>query len=165
MFLILAFFNLTILAQTFDFKLINGKEAALTDFPSSIYMSTNGSRCSSTLIGEQVLLTAAHCVSNGGKATFKKADILYSGKCTHHKDYQGNDTADWALCILDKPVANTTFENVLTKSDVIKVGTTILLSGYGCTYAGGWGGNDGKLRIGTAKVIRIPSGKNYEPKN
>jgi hypothetical protein len=37
-----------------------------------------------------------------------------------------------------------------------------LLTGYGCVNKGGGGGNDGYLRIGEAKVTKVPTNTNFD---
>jgi len=142
--------------------LIGGADANPANYPANFYTNQGGSRCSGTIIGERVLSSAAHCVDNGGKATLKFRGVSFTGTCTHHPDYKNNKTADWALCVLDQTIAGFKFEKILTDLSVIKVGSTVELTGYGCTQEGGSGGNDGKFRIGRIKVKRLPSGNNND---
>ena len=142
--------------------LIGGRTASLSDWPASVYSSQGNSRCTSTVVGERVLLIAAHCVSDGGKASFKVGGVQYSSICTHSDDYEGNATADYSLCAVDKVVEGISYEVVNQDKDSVKVGDELLLTGFGCIQPGGGGGNDGTYRIGEAKVTRTPSGTNND---
>lgn len=137
--------------------LIGGTVPDPADWPASPWIGG----CSSTLIGERVLLTAAHCVSNGGSTSFSIAGTKYVGKCTHHKDYRSNETADWALCQLNTAVPDVQLEVVATEEDVeCKAGREFLWTGFGCQR---WnGGLDGKFRVGTVKAVRCPKGTGHD---
>lgn len=137
--------------------LIGGRMAEPKDWPASMYADLGGARCTATLIGEKVLLIAAHCVNNGGTAKFNAAGQNYTAVCTHSKDYATNPTADYNACEIDRAVTNIPFELINTNPDLIKVGEEILLTGYGCTQPGGKGGNDGTYRIGESRVSQLPS--------
>lgn len=162
--------------------LIGGKEVAKKDWPASVYASMSNARCSATVVSERVLLLAAHCVRDGGAASFQIGDAKYASKCAHAPEYVQsawedhqeaiyygttpsiefrNSTADWALCLVDKPITDILFEKV-AKKQPFKVGDTAWLLGYGCTKPAGTGGNDGILRLGSAKVTGIPSGSNND---
>lgn len=141
--------------------LIGGVPADPNQWPASVYMHTEDASCSSTLIGDRVLLSACHCMDNGGVVNFNIGANRYSARCTHHAEYKKNDTADWALCLVDRPVIGVEFEAVAVLQD-FKAGDDIRLTGYGCIKSPGVGGNDGIFRIGQAKVTALPYGKNYD---
>lgn len=155
------FIGLFLLASTAagaqDAELIGGTVADPKDWPASPWVGN----CSSTLVGERVLITAAHCVSNGGSKTFQIGTTRYSAKCDHHPSYRGNSTADWALCLVDKAVPEIVFESVLKPAEFACArGVKFLWTGYGCTRWGG--GIDGKFRTGEVSAISCPSGTNYD---
>lgn len=137
--------------------LIGGTVADPADWPASPWVGN----CSSTIIGEKVLLTAAHCVSNGGSKSFTIGSTRYSGSCTHHGSYRGNQTADYALCLLTASVSGVQFESIATPEEAAcAVGVKYLWTGYGCQR---WGGTlDGKFRTGLVGVTKCPSGSNYD---
>lgn len=169
--------------------LINGEVAPFSDWPASKYIRSGNSACSATLVGPQALITAAHCVRNGGSVTFSNGSSGYTGRCTHHSEYDYvawhyvremllsgqaqkaefgelvNATADWAMCKLDREVPLgevPMYETLLRDPSVVKVGMKVRLTGYGCTKPGGGGGNDGPFRIGFATVTDVPSGKDND---
>lgn len=143
-------------------RLINGAPANASEWPSSVYVSMGGGRCSGTLVGYRVLLIASHCVSNGGSASFTVNSEKYTAKCTHGPGYPSNSTADWSLCLTDKVVAGGPFEQVNFDSARVQMGAKLTLTGYGCIKKGGGGGNDGVFRIGEATVTKLPSGSNHD---
>lgn len=142
--------------------LIGGVPAAPADWPASVYASMGNARCSATVIGERTLLIASHCVANGGTAAFAVGANQYKATCSHTPGYPANATYDWTLCLVDRKVEGIKYEKLATDSAGVGVGTTLRLTGYGCTQPGGSGGNDGIFRIGTAPVIRMPSGTNAD---
>lgn len=145
-----------------DTNLIGGREVDKKDYPATVYSSQGNSRCTSTVIGKRTVLTAAHCVGNGGTLTFTDLQgKKYTSKCTHSPDYRGNSTADWALCLMTED-ASMPAEVLNQDESLVKVGDEVLLSGYGCVRSGGGGGNDGKLRAGEAKVTQVPSGRSND---
>lgn len=137
--------------------LIGGTVQDPKDWPASPWVGN----CSSTLIGPKVLLTAAHCVSNGGSKSFTIGSTRYTARCTHHGSYRRNSTADWALCLVSNVVENVKFESVATAEEAsCQTGSQYLWTGYGCQR---WGGSlDGKFRAGLVGIIRCPSGTNYD---
>lgn len=142
--------------------LIGGRAADPKDWPASMYASMGGASCTATIVGERALLIAAHCVSSGGKAQFKAAGESYSAVCLHSRDYQGNQTADYAACEIDRPVTGVPFELVNTEPAFVKVGEEILMTGFGCTISGGGGGNDGVYRIGESIIAKLPQGNDND---
>lgn len=141
--------------------LIGGRPANPANWPASVYISSGGSRCSATIVGKWVVLTAAHCVNDNGRITFTIGPNRHSGTCKHHPNYAKNTTADFALCKTANPMMGVPYETLATQAP-FKVGDTVLLSGYGCTKKGGGGGNDGIFRIGEASVTRLPVGGSYD---
>lgn len=166
-----------------DERLINGAPADKADWPASVYASMGNSRCTATVVGERALLIAAHCVSNGGTASFKAGDRQYSAKCTHAPDYDRatwdahrtaimlgqvpavevrNSTADWCLCVVSQPVTGISYENVNQDPSRHRTGEELTMTGYGCVRPGGGGGNDGTYRIGQARITQLPSGSSND---
>jgi hypothetical protein len=141
-----------------EIQLINGTPAVKKDWPASVYATLSNSRCTATVIGEKVLLIAAHCVNDGGTASFTIGNNTYKATCSQSPDYKSNDTADWSLCSIDKSVSEIKYELVNQDPLVHKTGQVLQLTGYGCVKSPGTGGNDGIYRIGESIVTQIPSG-------
>ena len=154
---LLILFLLSCPARGQDSQLIGGTVADPKDWPASPWVGN----CSSTLVGERVLITAAHCVSDGGTKAFQIGATRYSATCTHHPAYRQNSTADWALCLVGAPVPEIPFETIAKPGEVACASAVkFLWTGFGCRV---WGeGIDGKLRIGTAAATKCPSGTNYD---
>lgn len=141
--------------------LINGRPADPEEWPASVYARMDSGACSATLVGERVLLIASHCVANGGKLSFAAHANNYSARCTNHPEYRTNATADWTLCLVDRPVTGVLFETLGTQAK-LAIGDSVTLSGYGCTHVGGGGGNDGIFRVGIANVEGLPTKDDYD---
>lgn len=142
-----------------NFQVIGGKPAKPADWPATVIFRSSGGMCTSTIIGEKVLLTAAHCVANGAKATVIYGGVEREVECTHHKDYRGEScssaktaeetagcTADIALCFptgkngKEKdtfPTSFASFERLRAPPQGPKQGDRLKLLGWGCTVAGG----------------------------
>ncbi len=138
-------------------ELANALAAKSNEYQATFYSWEGRIRCTSSLIGPRVLLTAAHCVGNSKNASIALNGTTYSGPCTHHPKYaKGDVSADYALCVLDKPVPEVPYELINTDSSKIKIGRTLLLSGFGCTSLDGTGPSDMVYRIGKAKIVNLP---------
>jgi hypothetical protein len=152
----------TVQRLVYEPMLINGKPADPEEWPASVYARMNNAACSATLIGERVLLIASHCIDNNAKLSFSVHANNYTARCTHHPEYdQENATADWTLCLVDRPVTGVLFES-LGVNEKLSIGQEATLSGYGCVSPGGGGGNDGIFRIGLAKIEGLPARNSYD---
>ncbi len=139
-------------------ELIGGSVADLKDYPASVKaVGTDGSSCTSTIIGERTLLTASHCVSQGGSVNFKIGAQSYSAICTQSDGWRDDIDHDIALCFIDKPVNLVLFENINKDSKLVQAGDKVLLSGFGCKEVDGKDTPDGLYRVGEAEVTGIPS--------
>ena len=111
-------------AYSQDALLIGGKPAKGGEFPASVYTSIGNSRCSATLVGDRALIIAAHCANDGARAAFSVGANHYSAVCTRANEYRSNNTADWALCFVDRPVTGILFEQVNTDPKILSMGNT-----------------------------------------
>lgn len=147
-------------------SLIGGRPADPSKFPASFYTVSNGAACTSTLIGPRVLLSAAHCVLDGAKVALYLVADEYRGTCSRASAYRDdcwqntpekNCSADYALCLMDRPVPVAAYERVSVDPDLVSPGDEILLSGYGCTRENGDIVQDRIFRIGEATVKSVPN--------
>lgn len=150
-------------------ELIGGRIAKPGEFPEIIYIRSVDAYCSATVIGSEVILTAAHCVADEGDVQntgFDYVDFviekqIYHAHCKQAPLYKADvEDHDMALCKTDRPLS---IEPASVSKTAPKLGEIVMLSGYGCIEVDadgdGHGGNDGTLRIGKAKVKRLPRGK------
>lgn len=142
--------------------LIGARPADPKKFQASLYALSSEGACTSTLVGRGVLLTAAHCVADGGTIGITLRSTTWEGVCTHAPGYATNDTADWALCSIQAGGPTVPYERLSTDPKLLRLGDAIQLTGFGCTQQGGGGGNDGIYRVGEAPVRRLPDGNDND---
>ncbi|MEQ8739356.1 MAG: trypsin-like serine protease [Hoeflea sp.] len=153
--------------------IIGGEQAKHQDWPSSLHFTAGGKNCTSTIIGDKALLSAAHCLSGTNRARVVVANTLIEVVCKLHPGYrtQANCntaslpqdivgcTADVAMC---RPVGEAAFPRSAGKFESIKMNGAriqladkIVLLGFGCTIAGGPISSD--LQFGNATVVQVSS--------
>lgn len=174
LFICLMFMSQIALAEP-ENKLIGGRDAEPGEFPEVIYVKHQlddgrTARCSATIIGPRVIMTAAHCVKDNGTiepASFRTESALefqigqgiFKALCNQAPLYRDNtEDHDMALCKTDRDM-NVKPASVADHGPELE--EFVMLSGYGCTQEGGGGGNNGQLRVGEAKVDQLPSGSNH----
>lgn len=140
---------------------INGVRVDKSAWPATRIFS----RCTSTIVGLQTLLTAAHCVNNGQKVNFTVRGNQQTATCELHPSYVKSDSInlatslDYALCKINNPVMGFDFETINTSIAFPKVGSPITLLGFGCTVASpnNLGNSFNNLYRGPAIVSGLPS--------
>lgn len=165
---------------------VDGKEVSGVLFKGvlvSMYLNDNGvkqfgNRCTSTIVGKDVVLTAAHCIDAGAGTTLitlsKTYDMSidvdgksYTAKCSMHPDYSKEyrpakglrNSRDIALCKLGGDsftvggAGNEYFENINLQHLPI-IGNDILVGGYGCF---GRKKPDGKIEIVSDWDSEVPA--------
>lgn len=147
-------------------SLIGGRPANRGEYPEIVYIRSGNARCSATIVGPEVILTAGHCVADQGSigpvaeiVDFVIDQTAYTAKCRQAPLYRDNiEDHDVALCKVDKSM-----DVVPAKisSEGPKIGQEVILTGYGCVKEGGGGGNDGILRVGKSRVTQLPQGSNH----
>jgi hypothetical protein len=136
--------------------LLGGVPADPKEWPVSFYAITPV-RCTSTLVGPQALLMAAHCVGHKAVATIRFRDGNdVSAVCTHAPEYATDRSADYALCHLKTALIGAPYEVVNTDPALLRAKAVIVLTGYGCTKGPGKGGNDRIYRVGEAEISALP---------
>jgi secreted trypsin-like serine protease len=140
-------------------KILGGVTAKRADWPATLVFTTDsGDYCTATVIGERVIITAAHCIVDNrvGQVTWNNDHIRVN--CAPHDEYidsprfQGDlachlrllpdefaaCTADVALCVIadsERKFAPNVgrYERIRKTSPAAVVGNKVTLLGYGCT--------------------------------
>lgn len=128
-------------------RLINGKEVTPGTYKEVVKIETNGAPCTGTVVGPRVVLTAAHCITNGSTAKFTYAGKSYSAKMTRSPKYPAKDH-DVALGLVEGNIQAVEPASIGGKATT---GLGVILLGYGCDTSGG-GASDGKLRWGETVI-------------
>lgn len=144
-------------------EVIGARAANPGEWPASIYHRLSDQEsCTSALIGARVLLTAAHCVRDGGTLSFRmgppgEGAVTHDAVCTRHPAFTfDNYTADYALCYVTPAVGGVRFERLAGDAEQPVLREEILLTGYGCTNLDGSGGRNGTYFIGESHVAALP---------
>jgi len=156
---LLLIFSMTAFCAVDD-ELIGGRDVRPGEYPEVIKIKTCGTTngvfgcasCSAAIVGNRVILTAAHCVLGRGEISYWLDGNLRTAQCEKHPVYPGEDF-DMALCKDRKPMAPRKYAHVSDQEGPLPY-EIVTLIGYGCTQPGGGGGNDGILRVGEARVTR-----------
>ncbi len=136
-----------------DVQVSGATPAALGEWPATFRFFHGGKACTSTLVGERAVLTAAHCVSDGQTGTIKVAGRSTALRCDHHPSYARNRNFDIALCLVDNRIAlpNGAPSDTLNGDAALPAaGTEVTLLGYGCRSLDG--GPSGALYQGSADL-------------
>jgi len=118
-------------------------------------------QCTSSLVGPRALLLAAHCVNQGEAIAIAVSGREVTAVCTRAPEYDPvrNASPDYALCLTASEIVETPyFETVSTDAARLAVGQEVLLTGFGCTKAGGGGDTSGTVyRVGEASITNLPT--------
>ncbi|XP_016375881.1 suppressor of tumorigenicity 14 protein homolog [Sinocyclocheilus rhinocerous] len=144
-------------------RIVGGQEADVGEFPwqVSLHVKNTAHVCGASIISEQWLVTAAHCVQDDAKIKYSQPGTweAYLGLHTQrekqkatkkllkqiipHKNYNSHTyDNDIALMELDSPVTfSATIRPIClpTATDVFPAGETVTISGWGATREGGSG--------------------------
>jgi len=139
-------------------KLGNGTVVSPSAWTASFYgtFTANGQgfNCTATLVGPRSLLTASHCIADGGQVSFQRGNQTYSGQCEQAKPgYQSPESPDWAMCLMTEDVPATAYETINLDVSVLHKDQKLLLAGFGCQQIGG--SSDGKFRTGPGFVEHV----------
>jgi hypothetical protein len=157
-------------------KILGGVLAKREDWPATlVFTAESGERCTATVIGDQILITAAHCVvpTLSGKVVWNNRNV--GVQCTTHPEYDDSPgfdarlpchqrvyAAEIAACTADVALCRTTngavfassagrFERVKSAPPAVVEREKISLLGYGCVNAGTK--PTGDLSTGPAQVL------------
>jgi hypothetical protein len=127
--------------QTLGVLIGNGSSLQPTLWPAS-FVAEGHDACTATLVGPRTLLTAAHCVSNGGRVAIKYAgeSNVLKGFCSRVDGWTTSaPTFDVGLCLMDEPVEReyVYYENVSLNAAMLQTGRRLFAGGFGCTEPGG----------------------------
>jgi hypothetical protein len=160
-------------------KIINGESARFDDWPVTLRFSsdTQSEKCTATVVGDRVVLTAAHCVDTGpGHVSVNLTNESVELICSHHPDYQDprpgkpfpcrtyrapedivSCTADIAVCVRTDtavfPDSVGRFERVRETPPGAARNSTVKLLGYGCLHEGQGMSKD--LQVGDSLVVKM----------
>lgn len=114
--------------------------------------------CTATIIGPQVLLTAAHCVEHDSTGVVTVNKVATTVRCQRHTNHHDVEY-DIAVCVSEVEIrlekAGDGYERVGIDPKIPKVGVKLQLLGYGCTSASL--PTYGLLYEGVATVDEAPS--------
>jgi hypothetical protein len=134
-----------------------GTRQDVTTWPATLkYFLSDSFACTSTIIGERTVITAAHCVAGASQAKVELGADTFPIDCTTHPLFI-RDTleADIALCYSSKDFPSTIgFENLDLRSTRVRIDSNLFLLGYGCRNVNTLTG-DGELYGGSAKVHQL----------
>jgi subtilisin family serine protease len=125
------------------------------DWRSTLLLRTSRGVCTATLVGPSVILTAGYCLGDENTGGVKLNDGAFELKCDAYPDEAALDVA---LCKLDHAVVETP-ERLSTGRSLFQAGQTVRLAGIGCNSQEGVDRSIGVLRVGSARVTKIPSEK------
>lgn len=131
-------------ATPVDGQVLGGQKAAASHWPATfVFRTPSGGGCTSTLVGSRVVLTAAHCIADGGSAFLHAPGTVVGMTCNHHPAYATDISADFALCLLDAPFSKPSLGyEYINVGPLPSLDSTLWLLGYGCTT------NQGELDFG-----------------
>lgn len=127
--------------------LIGGRLARDGELPFSVFLRIGNSLCTGSLVGQETVLTAGHCVEGSRNIEFNFEGIKHNGSCTRHPDFS-NQTLnnDFALCKFSPAVTTNVFGDLSPVS--VNSGEQVTLQGFGQNRVG-------TLQVGEARIEDI----------
>jgi hypothetical protein len=148
-------------------QIIGGTPSIPANWPASLvfFGTVSGKKemCTSTVIGPQTILTAAHCVDNDGTGNVVIANHSNKVICQRFPQYSGEwpdprSSYDVALCSSDTPIllVGGKYERISRDASLLAPALAVRFLGYGCRQPGG-GGPSGTLYDGISVTGNIHS--------
>ncbi|XP_053617841.1 coagulation factor VII-like isoform X2 [Plodia interpunctella] len=156
-------------------RIVGGMETSISMYPYNVAISRNGKHwCGGSIIDEQWVLTAGHCLESAADGNKKKLTpfIIRAGSSFHNRGgYQarvnkvffpnqyspGNADFDFSLLRLDRPMPigrNIAVLNLPSKDYVIKENDILIVTGWGSTDESGYGHIPDRVRFVPVPVMR-----------
>lgn len=154
------FYSVSDLTRALDATatIIGGEPADPEQWPATFYTFS----CSASLVAARAILLAAHCLNEATTISISRNGTLYEGSCSRPPEYPSNRSADWALCLMQSEIPNSTpYETLnIDPTKVVKF-EDVLLTGFGCQQPSRPGSSTGKIfATGPARVVSLPYGSN-----
>jgi hypothetical protein len=137
------------------------------DWPATLKYTADGRfTCTSTIVGQRAVITAAHCLDDGTTAEVQlpKDRQTITIRCEHHPRFNRRQLInDLAFCFSDNDFPpRFGYENIDTHVTRIRRNTSLFLLGYGCRDVDDIGNPDklGQLYGGFAPVGVLPTAAN-----
>jgi len=131
------------MAARADERVVGGKPAGAGEFTEVVLVKVGSAKCSGTLAGPRVVVTAAVCFKTGETAMMNIGGKAYTGKVTRNPVYPTTDH-NVAFVLLTTEVTGV---KPATVGGTAKEGTGLTMAGYGCIEPGGQGA-EGSLYYG-----------------
>ncbi len=136
-------------------KLLGGEVVNADDYPAVVAIDVDGRKCSATIVGPRVILTAAHC-SWRSLARFTAAGRDYVAELVIPASYDpvedSNGNLDISLGYVSEDILGV---QPISIGGVPKSGVELVLLGYGCSDSSHH--SDGQLRRGENVVWKVAS--------
>ncbi len=142
-------------------EVVHGDKQTVTDWPATFKFLAKGNFiCTSTIVGEKAVVTAAHCLENNARIDLE--GMQFNLLCSSHPRFDSSTLAyDIALCAADKTFPNDfPYENLDLRITHVRQNGQIFLLGYGCRQFPQAGGDpaplSGQLYGGLSTVQSLP---------
>ncbi|XP_045761941.1 serine protease 27-like [Maniola jurtina] len=157
-------------------RIVGGMETSICMYPYNVAISRNGKHwCGGSIIDEQWVLTAGHCLESAHDGDKKKLlpFIIRAGSSFHNRGgYQarvnkvffpksyspGNADYDFSLLRLDRPMPigrNIAVLNLPAKEYLIQNDDILIVTGWGSTHNSGYGHIPDRLRFVPVPMMKL----------
>jgi V8-like Glu-specific endopeptidase len=129
--------------------LIGGSETTVAKFPALVKVGVTEEgehQCTGTVVGSNVVLTAAHCGTHEAVTAVEVQGKVYSGQFFKHP----KSSIDLAVIVTERPIKQAKPLRIGGKP---AVGDELVLLGFGCDSTDGTGG--GSLAVGKSEVTEV----------